>query len=114
MKARVDIEIYERWIAEFKGFSSGNFGYRQVDSICAKSEENLYNQIRSYLSYHENRYIDLIARENRVKFKIGKEKYDLLIERKEFHRLNSNKTIFKEDDERIEKLWRHNPNIFYI
>ena len=36
MKARVDIEIYERWIAEFKGFSSGNFGYRQVDSICAK------------------------------------------------------------------------------
>ena len=56
----------------------------------------------------------MIVKVRRVKFKIGKEKSDLLIERKEFHRLNSNKTIFKEDDERIEKLWRHNPNIFYI
>jgi len=41
MKARVDIEIYERWIAEFKGFCSGNFGYSQVDFICEKSEKIL-------------------------------------------------------------------------
>ena len=114
MKARVDIEIYERWIAEFKGFSSGNFGYRQVDSICAKSEQDLIYQIRSYLKTHKNFFLEMIVKVRRVKFKIGKEKFDLLIERKEFHRLNSNKTIFKEDDERIEKLWRHNPNIFYI
>jgi len=42
----------------------------------------------------------MIVKERRAKFKIGKEKFDLLIERKEFHRLNSNKPIFKEDDEK--------------
>ena len=113
MKARVDIEIYELWKAEFRRLRVLRPPY--IEHIeCAKSEENLYNQIRSYLSYHENRYIDLIARENRVKFKIGKEKYDLLIERKEFHRLNSNNLTFKEDDKRIEKLWRHDSSIFHI
>jgi len=114
MKARVDIEIYERWIAEFKGFSSGNFGYRQVDSICEKSEKDLINQIRSYLKTHKKLFLEMIVKERRAKFKIGRKKFDLLIERKEFHRLNSNKTIFKEDDERIRELWKHNPNLFYI
>jgi len=114
MKARVDIEIYERWIAEFKGFCSGNFGYYQVDSICEKSEKDLINQTRSYLKTHKKLFLEMIVKERRAKFKIGKEKFDLLIERKEFHRLNSNKPIFKEDDERMEKLWRHNPNIFHI
>ena len=70
MKARVDIEIYERWIAEFKGFSSGNFGYRQVDSICEKSEIDLINQIRSYLKTHKKLFLEMIVKERRVKFKI--------------------------------------------
>ena len=113
MKARVDIEIYERWIAEFKGFCSGNFGYYQVDSICEKSEKDLINQIRSYLKTHKKLFLEMIVKERRVKFKIGRKKFDLLIERKEFHRLNSNKTIFKEDDERIGELWRQNPSIFF-
>ena len=113
MKARVDIEIYERWKAEFRRLRVLRSPY--IEHIeCAKSEEDLYNQIRSYLRYHENRYLDLIAREKRVKFKIEKEKYDLLIERKEFHRLNSNNPIFKEDDERVKRLWSHNPSIFHI
>ena len=56
----------------------------------------------------------MVVKERRAKFKIGKERFDLLIKRKEFHRLNSNKTIFKEDDERIRELWKHNPNLFYI
>ena len=49
-------------------------------------------------------FLEKIVKERRGKFKIGKEKFDFLIERKEFHRLNSNKSIFKEDNERIEKL----------
>jgi len=114
MKARVDIEIYERWMAELKGFCSGNFGCRQVDFICEKSEKDLINQIRSYLKTHKKLFLEIIVKERRTKFKIGKEVFDLLIERKEFHRLNSNKTIFKENDERIGELWRNNPSIFYI
>ena len=112
MKARVDIEIYERWIAEFRRLGVLYSPYIE-DITWADSEENLYSRIRDYLKSHEKRFLDLIAKERRVKFKIGREKFDLLIERKEFHRLNSNKSIFKEDDKRIEQLWRNNPNIFF-
>jgi len=55
-----------------------------------------------------------LSKKDEQNLKLGKEKFDLLIERKEFHRLNSNKTIFKEDDERIGELWKDNPSIFYI
>jgi len=72
MKAQVDIEIYERWIAEFKEFSSGNFGYCQVDSICEESEKDLIDQIRSYLKTHKNLFLEMIVKERRAKFKIGK------------------------------------------
>ncbi len=103
MKTRVDIEIYELWKAEFRRLRIFHPPY--IEHIkWAKSEEDLYNQIRDFLKIHENLYLDTIIREKRVKFKIGKEKYDLLIEGKLFHRLNSNNPVFKEDDEKVEEL----------
>ena len=113
MKARVDIEIYEEWKAEFRRLRLLRPLYIE-DIEWAKSEEDLYNRVRNYLKSRDNQYLDVIAKERRVKIKIGKGKYDLLIERKEFHRLNSNNPLFKEDDDRIGELWRRNPGIFYM
>jgi len=113
MKARVDIEIYERWTAVFYSFQSTESCHR-IKSVCEKSKEALYNRIRHCFKQLTDMYLEEIVWEKRLNFKIKNKKYDLLIERKEFHRLNSNNLIFKEDDERIGELWRHNPNLFYI
>jgi len=81
MKAQADIEIYEEWIAEFRRPRVLRPPYIE-DIEWAKSEEDLYNRGRNYLKSHDNRYLDVIAKERQVKFKIGKEKYDLLMEKK--------------------------------
>ena len=112
MKARVDIEIYERWTAVFYSFQSTESCHR-IKSVCEKSKEALYNRIRHRFKQLTDMYLGEIVWEKRVNFKIKNKKYDLLIERKEFHRLNSNNPIFKEDDERVGELWRQNPSIFF-
>ena len=113
MKARVDIEIYERWIAVFYSFQSTG-SYHRIKSVCEKSKEALYDRIRHCFKQLTDMYLGEIIWEKRVKFKVKRKKYDLLIERKEYIHDLSADPIFKEDDERIEKLWRDNPSIFYI
>ena len=49
----------------------------------------------------------------RVKFKVKRKKYDLLIESKEYIHDLSADPIFKEDEERRIELWRQDPSIFY-
>ena len=112
MKAQVDIKIYERWIAIFTGFH-GIRGYYKRESLCAKSKENLCNQIRHYFKSLNDMYLEEIIWEKRVKFEFKGEEYDLLIEDKSYDRVHSDNPIFEEDDRRIEKLWRENPNIFH-
>ena len=131
MKARVDIEIYERWIARFSGFHDIE-GYYKVDSICAKTKKDLCDQIRHRFEYLTDMYLEEIIWERRVKFKLKNQEYDLLIESENYDRLHSYdpishhrkkkssrysqkyfKYIFKEDDKRIEQLRRNNPNIFF-
>jgi len=112
MKARVDIEIYERWIAIFRKFY-GIRGYYERESICEESKENLCNQIRRHFKYLNDKFLEEIIWEKRVKFKRKDEEYDLLIESKSYERVHSDNPIFDEDDKRIEKLWRENPNIFH-
>ncbi len=107
MKAKVDIEIYERWIAIFRGFH-GISGYFRRESICEKSKKNLCNQIRFYFKHLNDMYLDEIIWEKRVKFEFKNEKYDLLIESKGFDRLHSDNPIFKEDDERIKIIKEKN------
>ena len=104
MKARVDIEIYERWIAVFFSFR-GIRGYYRKRSICEKSKDALYDQIRRCFRHLTDMYLEEIIWEKRVKFEVKNKKYD---------RLHSADSIFKEDDERIEKLRRDNLGIFYM
>ncbi len=59
-------------------------------------------------------YLEEIIWEKRVKFEVKNEKYDLLIENKICDCVRSADPIFKEDEERIGELWRHNPSVFYI
>ena len=113
MKARVDIEIYERWIAVFYSFQSIR-GYHRIKSVCEKSKEALYDRIRHCSKQLTDMYLEEIVWEKRVKFKVKNKKYDLLIESKEYNHALSADPIFKEDDERTGELWRQNPNIFYI
>jgi len=100
MKTRVDIEIYERWIARFRAFYEINEYYRRK-SICEKSKKNLYEQIRRHFKHLNDMYLDEIIWEKRVKFKLKDKEHDLLIENKIYNRLNSNDPIFEEDDERL-------------
>jgi len=113
MKARVDIEIYEKWTAVFYSFQSTG-SYHRIKSVREKSKEALYDRIRHCFKQLTDMYLGEIIWEKRVKFKVKRKKYDLLIERKEYIHDLSADPIFKEDDERIEKLWRDNPSIFYI
>ena len=132
MKEKVDIEIYERWIAIFSGFC-GTGGYYKRDSVCAKSKKDICDRIRHRFKHLNDMYLEEIIWEKRVKFKLKKQEYDLLIESKKYDRFHSYdpithprkkktsrysqkhiKCIFKEDDKRIGELWRHNPNIFSI
>ena len=112
MKARVDIEIYERWIAVFFSFH-GIRGYYRKRSICEKSKDALYDQIRRCFRDLTDMYLEEIIWEKRAKFEVKNKKYDLLIEDEKYDRIHSADSIFKEDDERIGELWRQNPNIFY-
>jgi len=113
MKVRVDVEVYERWIAVFYSFQSTR-GYHRIKSIYEKSKEALYDRIRHCFKQLTDMYLAKIIWEKRVKFKVKNKKYDLLIESKEYIHDLSADPIFKEDDERIGELWRQNPNIFYI
>jgi len=113
MKARVDIEIYERWIAVFFSFR-GIRGYYRKRSICEKSKDALYDQIRRCFRHLTDMYLEEIIWEKRVKFEVKNKKYDLLIEDEKCDSIHSADSIFKEDDERIEKLRRHNLGIFYM
>ena len=112
MKARVDIEIYERWIAVFYSFQSTG-SYHRIKSVCEKSKEALYDRIRQCFKQLTDMYLREIVWEKRVKFKVKRKKYDLLIESKECIHDISADPIFKEDDERIGELWRQNPSIFF-
>ena len=105
MKARVDIEIYERWIAVFFSFH-GIRGYYRKRSICEKSKNALYDQIRRCFRDLTDMYLEEITWEKRVKFEVKNKKYDLLIEDEKYDRIHSADSIFKEDDERIGELWR--------
>ena len=100
MKTRVDIEIYEKWIARFRAFYGIN-GYFRRKSICEESKKNLYEQIRYHFKHLNDMYLDEIIWERRVKFKLKGKKHDLLLENKIYNRLNSNDPIFEEDDERL-------------
>ena len=113
MKARVDIEIYERWIAIFYSFH-GIRGYYRKRSICEKSKDALYDQIRRCFRDLTDMYLEEIIWEKRAKFEVKNKKYDLLIEDEKYDRIHSADSIFKEDDERIEKLRRCNLSIFYM
>jgi len=54
LKARVDIEIYELWIAEFRHLRTLYSPF--IDDIeWAESEELLYSRVRNYLKSHNNR-----------------------------------------------------------
>ena len=110
MKARVDIEIYEEWIAEFSSF---HWGYHRIKSVCEKSKEALYDRIRHCFKQLTDMYLEEIVWEKRVKFKVKRKKYDLLIESKEYIHDLSADPIFKEDEERRIELWRQDPSIFY-
>ena len=110
MKARVDIEIYERWIAVFYSFQSTG-SYHRIKSVCEKSKEALYDRIRHCFKELTDMYLGEIIWEKRVKFKVRNKKYDLLIETKEYNHVFSADPIFKEDDERIGELWRQDPSV---
>jgi len=97
---QADIEIYRRWIAEFRHIFITHSPY-PVGVRWANSKKHLYERIKDYLESHQDMFLEAIVREERVKFKIGKKKYDLLMERKYFHRGNSSLPIFKKDDKRI-------------
>ena len=82
-----------------------------MDARWANSKTHLYEKIRDHLESHQDMFLEAIIREERVKFKIGKKNYDLLMESRIFHRRNSNYPIFKEDDKRIKiirekRFWR--------
>jgi len=112
MKARADIEIYERWIAVFYSFQNRG-SYHRIKSVCEKSKEALYDRIRHCFKQLTDMYLGKIIWEKRVKFKVKRKKYDLLIESKEYiHNLSAD-PIFKEDEERRIELWRQDPSIFY-
>ena len=103
MKARVDIEIYERWIAVFYSFQSTG-SYHRIKSVCEKSKEALYDRIRHCFKQLTDIYLEEIIWEKRVKFKVKRKKYDLLIERKEYIYGLSADPIFKENEKRIGEL----------
>jgi len=112
VKARVDIEIYEKWTAVFYSFQSIG-SYHRMKSVCEKSKEALYDRIRHCFKQLTDMYLEEIVWEKRVKFKVKRKKYDLLIESKEYIHDLSADPIFKEDEERRIELWRQNPSIFF-
>lgn len=83
MKQKIDVEFYTIYIAIFYGRTS-NFGYHKEHSIGKYSKVELNTEIKKYLSDKSDMHLHIKKKQERIKFKLNKKSWDLVIESEEY------------------------------